>query len=183
MSTNIKVQRICQYCRNEFTAKTTTTKYCSHKCNSRHYKQRVKEGKIKVSNTETLKIKNIPYKEVNIKEILTVKDVATLLTCSTRTAYRLINNGTIKGVNFGSRMTRVQKSELKKVFEQPRPLKNIIKTDKFKVSDFYTINEVMQKYNVSQGTLQQVIKRNNVPKTKKGRYVYVSKLMINDLLT
>ncbi len=28
MSSNIKLQRICQHCGNEFTAKTTVTQYC-----------------------------------------------------------------------------------------------------------------------------------------------------------
>ena len=37
MSSNIKVKRICVYCSSEFVAQTTSTKYCSKKCNSAHY--------------------------------------------------------------------------------------------------------------------------------------------------
>jgi len=57
MSSNIKIQRICQYCKQEFTAKTTVTKYCSLKCNQRAYKKLKRSEKIKQSNTETVKVK------------------------------------------------------------------------------------------------------------------------------
>ena len=52
MSSNIQVQRICQYCSNEFTARTTTTLYCSHKCNSAAYKARLRDTKIEESNKQ-----------------------------------------------------------------------------------------------------------------------------------
>ena len=54
MSCKIEIKRICEYCNTEFTAKTTVTKYCSHKCNQRHYKAKVKEQKINKSNSETM---------------------------------------------------------------------------------------------------------------------------------
>ena len=57
MSSNIEIIRICEYCHNEFIAKTTVTRYCCHKCNSRAYKERVKSKKIKRSNEETYNTK------------------------------------------------------------------------------------------------------------------------------
>jgi hypothetical protein len=50
MSTHIKIERVCLYCSHKFIAKTTTTKYCSHRCNQRHYKLLKKEEKIKKVN-------------------------------------------------------------------------------------------------------------------------------------
>tara|TARA_R110001583_G_C5666193_1_gene410194 strand:+ start:294 stop:647 length:354 start_codon:yes stop_codon:yes gene_type:complete len=117
MSTNIKVQRICQYCCNEFTAKTTRTRYCSHKCNSAAYKANLKANKIKVSNTETLKIKTLPIEELKAKEFLTVQNVATLLNCSTRSVYYYIETGKLKAVNLSQRITRVKRSDLDKLFK------------------------------------------------------------------
>lgn len=52
MSSNIQVERICLYCNSKFIARTTKTKYCSHRCNSRHYKQLAKEEKIAVLNIQ-----------------------------------------------------------------------------------------------------------------------------------
>ncbi len=116
MSTKIKVQRICEYCCNEFTAQTTKTRYCSHICNSRGYKANVKSLRIEISNIETKNIISKPIEELKAKEFLTVKDVARLLNCCTRTAYRLIKKGGIRAVNLSERKTIIKRSEIDKLF-------------------------------------------------------------------
>src|SRR5580700_9516654 len=103
MSSNIVVQRICQHCGKEFTAKTTVTQYCSDDCAKRAYKARIKAAKIQASNKETLLVKAKPIEELKKKEFLTVRDVSMLLNCSIRTAYRLIEQGNIKAVNIAER--------------------------------------------------------------------------------
>jgi len=116
MSSKIEVQRICHYCDKEFTARTTVTKYCSDVCAKRAYKARKRAEKIKNSNKETTQIKIQPVEILKAKEFLTVQETAKLIGCSIRTAYRLIDNGTIKAVNLAERMTRVNRSELNKIF-------------------------------------------------------------------
>ncbi len=117
MSSNIKLIRICIYCNSEFVARTTSTKYCSHKCNQRHYKEREKQDKIKESNKETFKKMTFPLEQLNSKDFLTVKEAAILLNCSFRTVYNQINSGNIRAVNFGERMTRIKRSTLDKLFK------------------------------------------------------------------
>jgi len=117
MSSNIKVNRICEYCNREFIAQTTKTRYCSHKCNSAHYKAKVKAKKMEQSIAETMRIRNKSVQDIQAKEFLTVKDVSILLGCSLRTAYRLIDNGKLKAANLAERMTRIKKSDLNKLLE------------------------------------------------------------------
>lgn len=116
MSSNIRIQRICQHCNNEFTAKTTVTKYCSDKCAKQAYKERKKLERINASNEETRKIIRLPIEKLKTKEFLTVKEVATLLNCSIRTVYYYIENKNIEAVNLGQRLTRVKRSEIDKLF-------------------------------------------------------------------
>lgn len=184
MSTNIKVQRICLYCENEFTARTTSTKYCSHKCNSRHYKQRLKGIKIEKSNTETRKIKTFDFDSLKAKEFLSIRDVSLLLGCSTRTVYRLISSGTINCVNLSERLTRVKRAEINRILE-PAPLKSKKpqQLNDFKISECYTISEVQDKFGISQSGLRLLIKKHNIQKKQRGKFTYVSKLVINQLLT
>ena len=118
MSSSITIQRICQYCSKEFTARTTVTKFCSLPCAGRAYKARKRAEKVEKSNDETLKVKNKPIEELKAKEFLSVKDLALLLGCSTRTAYRLIEKGKINAVNLSERLTRVKRSELNKIMER-----------------------------------------------------------------
>jgi hypothetical protein len=70
MSTNIKVQRICQFCGKEFTARTTVTQYCGDNCSKRAYKARQRATKVETSNKETLQIKTKPIEELKVQEFL-----------------------------------------------------------------------------------------------------------------
>ncbi len=116
MSSNIQVQRICQHCEKEFTARTTVTKYCGDYCAKRAYKVRMRVDKIKTSDQETKSFIVKPIEELKAKEFLTVRETAKLLNCSVRTAYRIIERGDIKAVNLSERMLRVKRSEFDKLF-------------------------------------------------------------------
>lgn len=116
MSSNIRITKVCEYCQNEFMAQTTRTRYCSHKCNSRHYKALQKCKKIEASNQETVKLINRDIEAIKSKEFLTVPDIAKLLNCSNRTAYNLINRGELKAVKVSERKTLIKRSEIDKLF-------------------------------------------------------------------
>lgn len=183
MSSNIKVQRICQHCGMEFTARTTVTKYCSHRCGSAANKVKARNKKIQLSNSETKQIKSKPIEELKTKEFLTVREVAQLLNCSVRSAYYYIESGTIKAVNLGQRATRVKRSEIDKLFEQPQPEKPQPEQKQYDITDCYTIREVLEKYSISETALQNLIKRESIPKLKKGWYAYVPKPIIDKYLS
>lgn len=187
MSSKIEVQRICQHCGNEFTARTTVTRFCSHRCASAAHKQKVRAGKVEQSNKQTQQIKTQPIEELKAKEFLTVREVARLLNCSVRSAYYHIESGTIKAVNLGQRITRVKRSEIDKLFEQPRTVapqpEKQPEQMQFDISDCYNLTEVQDKYGISETALQNLIKRNSIPKIKKGWFAYVPKTVIDKLLS
>lgn len=182
MSSNIKVQRICQHCTKEFTARKTITMYCSHRCNSAAYKAKQRTIKVEASNKETQRVKTIPIEELKAKEFLTVREVASLLNCSLRSAYYYIDYGTIKAVNLGQRMTRVKRSDIDNLFEKPRIITHLHEQKQFDVLEFYNLKEIQSKYGISQTALQNLIKRNSIPKIKNGWFTYVSKIEIDKLL-
>ena len=183
MSSKIEVQRICQHCGNEFTARTTVTRFCSHRCASAAHKQKVRAGKVEQSNKQTQQIKTQPIEELKAKEFLTVREVARLLNCSVRSAYYYIESGAIKAVNLGQRITRVKRSDIDKLFEQPQPLTPQPEQIQFDISDCYNLSEVLSKYGISETALQNLIKRNSIPKIKKGWFAYVPKTVIDKLLS
>lgn len=116
MTSNIKVQRICQFCGEEFTARTTFTQYCSDICAKRAYKARIIVAKIESSNKETSLIKNKSNEDLKTKEFLTAREVATLLKISVRSVYYYINNGRIKAVKLSERVTRIKRSDIDELF-------------------------------------------------------------------
>lgn len=118
MTSKIQVQRICQYCGKEFTARTTVTKCCSPHCSKMYYKARKRAENIEQSNKETKQIINRPIEELKAKDFLTVKDVSDLLGCSVRTVYRLIETEHIKATNLGQRLTRIKRTDVDKLLTQ-----------------------------------------------------------------
>lgn len=117
MSSNITIIRICEFCKNEFVAKTTVTRYCSHNCNRKAYKEKIKTEKIRKSNVETYQTKTEDFELVRNKEFLTVKDMVILLNCSRQSIYKMVNEGRLKKQNLGIQKIIVKRSDLDKVLK------------------------------------------------------------------
>ena len=187
MSSNIKVQRICQHCGNEFTARTTTTLYCSHRCNSAAYKAKQRAGKVEQSNKETQCIKTQPIEQLKAKAFLSIADTCKLIGISRRTVYRMIERGELITGKAGKR-TIIRRSDLEQLlFEQPRTVapqpEKQTEQMQFDISDCYNLTEVQSKYGISETALQNLIKRYEIPKIKKGWFAYVPKTVIDKLLS
>ncbi|MFT5213415.1 MAG: excisionase family DNA binding protein [Patiriisocius sp.] len=116
MSSNIRVQRICQNCNTEFTAKTTVTRYCSKNCGKNAWKKRKQAGKVKRVNRRTRDKILLPKIEIKEKDFLSVNECALLLNCTNSTVYHLIKTERLKATNLGTRVTRIKRSNLDKLF-------------------------------------------------------------------
>ncbi|MBO6607413.1 MAG: helix-turn-helix domain-containing protein [Psychroserpens sp.] len=104
MSSNIRINRICQFCNEEFVAKTTVTKYCGDNCAKKAYKQRIRLKKLEKSDEDTLTKINIPHERLRAKEFLTIADVCLLLSVSRWTVWRKIKEHKIIAKKIGSRV-------------------------------------------------------------------------------
>jgi excisionase family DNA binding protein len=183
MSSNIKVTRICQHCINEFEAKTTVTKFCSVQCARRAYKSALKDKKIEASNKEVKSVRQVPMELLKAKEFLTVKDVSILLNSSRQTVYSLIKAGKIRAVNIKLKKTLVPRSEIDELFALPEVTPAVPDIQKeLKIEACYHMGEIQAKYNISEKALFDLIRRNKIPKLKMGRFAYVPKSKIDQLL-
>jgi len=155
MSSNLKVQRVCQNCGNEFTARTTVTKYCSDNCSKKAYKVRIRTEKVQRSNNETKKIRAKPIEELKAKEFLTVTEVYKLINCSRQNVYKLINTGKLKATNILEKKTIVRRCDLDELFnevpeietipiQQKRDLREWKQAEQFDISECYTLSRVSQ---------------------------------------
>lgn len=175
MSTNIKITRVCEFCKNEFVAKTTKTQYCSLKCSSRAYKARTRQSKIDESNRLTEIAKNPHLEIIKIKEFINVDQASILFGISKRTIYRIISRGELDIAKFGRR-TVIRRLDLDSFFSLPldqsllRPVQEFPGLDKC-----YTITQIQQKFGVSPGALYMIIQRHAIAKYSVGKFNYVAK--------
>ena len=93
----MKILKTCEYCKQEFIAKKTTTKTCSHKFGQRIYKQNLRNTKIEQAELKE-EIKRKPksliteeeMKVIQVKEFLTLNEAALLLNVSPLTLRRWV---------------------------------------------------------------------------------------------
>lgn len=116
MSSNIKIQRICQFCGREFTARTTVTQTCSDICAKKLYKLKQKTAKIEKSNQETRSIINQSIENLRTKEYLTVREVAQIINCSRQTVYSLIREKKLTAFNIKVKKTLIKQTEINNLF-------------------------------------------------------------------
>ena len=108
MSSNLRIVKICTFCKQEFTARKTTTETCSDPCAKRLYKLRVREKAIQQAAVETM-VKRKPeafiteeqVKVIQAKEWLTLAEAALLLNVSPLTLRRWTLTGKVKSKKVG----------------------------------------------------------------------------------
>lgn len=184
MSSNLSVKRICEYCGNTFTAKTTVTRFCSLKCNSRNGKQRLRERKIKASENQVKQtIASGEAKQVSA-EFLSVREASRLLGICTKTIYNIVYSGRIKAVRLSERKIMIKRSEIDKIFEQPEFLVKKIEKPKKQppIRYCYNMAEAQEKFKLSEKALFDLINRNNISKHRNGWYTYVLKSDLERIL-
>lgn len=184
MSSNIRISRICEYCGNDFEAKTTVTRFCSHTCNGRAGKLKIKQLKMGSSQQQTSTARSKPILDLQEKEFLKVKEAAKLLNSSKDTIYDLIKKGKIMATNLGRNKTIIKRSDIDKLFNQEQIIATIkeVKIIPLKIKDCYSIAEAIDVSGMSEKALYSAIKRNNISKFQEGKFVYVSKTDIHNLI-
>lgn len=110
MSSNLRIVKVCAYCKQEFIARKTTTETCSDACAKRFYKVKQREQAIQRVEVETMVkreakafISQDEVKALQAKEWLTLKEAALLLNVSPLTLRRWTLAGKVKSKKIGKK--------------------------------------------------------------------------------
>ena len=181
MSSNIKVRRICEFCGNSFMARTTVTRFCSHICNSRYGKRKVRELKIEASEKQVVATVAATAKDVIVAEFLTVRDAARLLNISIRSIYNIIQAGRIKALRLTARKTLIKRVDIDQMLILSEYQAPVLKERKKNPHPkyCYSMTEAQEVLNFSEKALWDLLKRNNIPKYRDGKFSYVLKSDLN----
>lgn len=163
MASNIKIERICLFCGNKFTAQKTTSKYCSHKCAARAYKVREREKKIQLALEPLPTTYKKVTQDLTSKEFVTPSQAAELLGVGRSTIYRYLQNEELKCAQLKGK-TLIRRSDIDALFNetssyQAKPI--YILND---ITEFYTISEIEEKYKCSKSYIFNTVKKYNIPK-------------------
>lgn len=182
MSSNIKIERICEWCGNKFTAQTTVTRFCSKRCAEHSYKERMRQKKVELSNQETSQSHQSKHKE---KDFLTPTETALFLGVGRTYIYDCINRGKIKVTRIG-RKTLISRTDILAMSGYLSPKENSSESTENKdktITEFYTRAEIREKFGVKDSWIYKVVAENNVPKTILRCKAYFSKSHIDRLFS
>lgn len=164
MSSTIDVRKICEFCGIEFIAHKTSTRYCSHRCANRHYKQRKREAKVKSNNIALERhIAEKPIERIKDKEFLSITEAASFLGVSRPTVYLYLRQGDLKAKRIGSKYL-IRRISIEAYFEKPDKFEPI-RTERQAITEFYTNKEILDKYGISNSGLYKIAQAQNFPKT------------------
>lgn len=179
MSSNIEIKKKCEWCDNDFIARTTTA-YCSHRCANLAYKDRVRKERIATYQKElSIKEHNEPLKDLELREFFNPIEAAKLLGISRATIYRYLADEVIKSVQLKGK-TLIRRKDIDTLFERSVAYNKRLPKEKAPITEFYTTAEVKEKYNVVDSWIFVVAKRDNIPRTFNRGKTYWSKKHIDN---
>lgn len=119
MSSSLKLKKICEYCKQKFIAQKTTTRFCSHKCNSRSYKANVREQKKTLVQQELIhqtEKSTTQLSSIQLKQFLDIQETCILLKCSESTLRKLISKRSVPTQKIG-RKHIIRRTDIDSLFD------------------------------------------------------------------
>ncbi|ROT04414.1 helix-turn-helix domain-containing protein [Duncaniella muris] len=180
MSSNIRIEKTCEWCGSKFIAQTTVTRFCSKRCAEHSYKARLRNEK--VQRAQSVEPKSLT--EVKEKDYLTVAETATLLGMTRQGVYKLIHRGELTASKLSSRLTLIKRISIEQMLDKTPYVKRESTEKKDKaITEFYTRAEIREKFGVKDSWIYKVVAENNVPKTILRGKAYFSKAHIDRLFS
>lgn len=180
MSSNIRIEKTCEWCGSKFIAQTTVTRFCSKRCAEHSYKARLRNEK--VQRAQSVEPKSLT--EVKEKDYLTVAETATLLGMTRQGVYKLIHRGELTASKLSSRLTLIKRISIEQMLDKtPYVKRESIENKDKTITEFYTRAEIREKFGVKDSWIYKVVAENNVPKTILRGKAYFSKAHINRLFS
>ena len=176
MASNIDIQKKCEWCGKLFIAHKTSTRCCSHRCANLAYKEKTRQKR--VSEFQTMVNQQIEKEDCIDKDFFTPSEAAKYIGISRATFYRYLETNLIKSVQL-KRKTIIRRRDIEALFDNASPYKKHLPRSKQSITDFYTTNEIKEKYNIQESWLYKIAKEHNIPRTFNRGRTYWSKKHID----
>ncbi len=173
----MKVVKTCVICGTEFVASKMSGIYCSKKCSRVAMRKRKAEIKSKVKeHSELLQQEEADMASLE-KTLLATKDLQKLFGVSSTSVYRYLQSGILKVIKMRGKVY-VRKNDIDALFDNaPAYQKRRYKRKETK--EYYTLREIMEKYNIGRKAVWNRCDRLGIPKIYEGRNTFFSKVAVD----
>ena len=175
------IERKCKLCGALFHARQIDSLFCSRRCSKKFSKQKKKEEERQKQLTE------IEGNVSDNRNFLTVKEATAVFAVCRDTLYRLIRRNQIPHINLNKHLIRISRSELeirftKRYIALSNQDKSLPKLYSLEPEDCFTVGEITERFGISEKTVYEMIRRHAIPMRQIGKFVYIPKVEINNII-
>jgi predicted DNA-binding transcriptional regulator AlpA len=179
-TSGIRIKKVCEWCGEVFYAQKVSTRYCSHSCNSKAYKEAAHNKRIQETEAKTeFFINQQPIECIKDKDYLSFAEDGALLGISRQAVYKMVATGHLKASKISSWLSFIKRSDIENMLDN-KPYEKRQLTTTAPITEFYTTAEVKEKYNVKDSWIFVVAKKHNIPRTFNRGKTYWSKKHIDN---
>ena len=170
------IKKICEYCGCEFEAYTQNARYCSHDCNRKAYREIKRKEVISFTASMASQTKRERVKvDLSEREYLSISEAANLLGWCKQSVYNYCHKGIIPAKRLSKRTTLIRKKDIEALFEAVEPYEVLTTGERKPIDEWYTIDEVTEKYGLLRHRIRKIINAEGIPTKKAGTCTLIAK--------
>lgn len=171
----MEVRRICQWCGKPFIAQKTTTRFCSPECAKRGYKHRIKERKMELRHAQEMQELR---RTLGQQDYFTFSQAARLMGVSRQYIYKLVKEDKLRASRISKKMSFIRRADIELLLKS-KPYERIASNEKFDLAEYYTAEQVAERYKVSTKWVWNYCRQHDIPKVRIRQFNYYSKRHID----
>lgn len=174
-SENMEIRKICQWCGKPFIAQKTTTCYCSHQCSNLGYKERIRERKRQLKRSQELLQ---PRQAAEGQDFFSFAQAAKLMGVTRQYIYKLVKESKLRASRMSGKKSLIRRADIE-LMMKTKPYERIMPKEDFDITEYYTAEEIAQKYKVNAKWIWTYTLQHKVPKVRIRQFNYYSKKHID----
>ena len=171
----MEVRKICQWCGKPFIAKKTTTCYCSHQCSNLGYKERIRELKRELKKMQELLQ---PKQASEGQDFFSFAQAAKLMGVTRQYIYKLVKENKFRASRISGKKSLIRRADIELMLKT-KPYESIKPKDDVDITEYYTAEQIAEKYKVNTKWVWTYTREHDVPKVKIRQFNYYSKKHID----
>ena len=175
----MEVRKICQWCGKPFIAKKTTTCYCSHQCSNLGYKERIRERKRELKKMQELLQ---PKQASEGQDFFSFAQAAKLMGVTRQYIYKLVKENKLRASRISGKKSLIRRADIELMLKT-KPYESIKPKDDVDITEYYTAEQIAEKYKVNTKWVWTYTREHDVPKVKIRQFNYYSKKHIDAIFT
>lgn len=171
----MEVRKICQWCGKPFIAKKTTTCYCSHQCSNLGYKERIRERKRELKKMQELLQ---PKQASEGQDFFSFAQAAKLMGVTRQYIYKLVKENKLRASRISGKKSLIRRADIELMLKT-KPYESIKPKDDVDITEYYTAEQIAEKYKVNTKWVWTYTREHDIPKVKIRQFNYYSKKHID----